>query len=130
MLVIVTTLILLTILQACTTNNNNKTTFDKIEYLKQKSVAVSLAMYTGSENILNDNATGEAKEKLIDIMKLISKQKVLVENIDISTSYEDDGRITIITSIEEKPFKSILFHEFTYEYIDGKWLIVSFGQDA
>jgi len=111
-------------------NANNKANIDEIEYLKQKSIAISLATYTGSKNILEENSTGKATTELIDKMTKNTNDKVQVEKININASHKEGNKIVIITGIQEVPFKTILFHQFTYENINGKWLIVDFGLDA
>lgn len=128
-ILVIAILFSLAILQGCTSVNNG-TSFDEIEYLEQKSIAISLATYTGTKSFLVDNSTSELKEKLLELVKKNSSKDVAIEYIKINTSFKEGERITVITSIEEKPFTSILFHNLTYEYVDGKWLLLKFEEDA
>ncbi|WP_066501789.1 hypothetical protein [Abyssisolibacter fermentans] len=120
------TLILLT---SCTLNKD-KTTVNEIEYLKQKSISVSLATYTGTKNILVNNSTEKSRDYLLDTMFRNTNKEVLIEKIDLNSFEKKDKRIIITISIQEKPFKSILFHQFIYEFINDKWVIVDFALDA
>ncbi len=126
---IVVILLILVILQGCSSNHDGNK-FDAIEYLEQKSIAISLATYTGSESFLLENSKPELKEILLDLAEKNSNKDVIVEHIKINTTYKEGESITVITMIEEKPFKSILFHNLTYEYINGKWLLVTLEEDA
>lgn len=112
------------------TLNEDKTSINEIEYLKQKSISVSLATYTGSKNILVNNSTEKSRDYLLDIMFRNTNKEVLIEKIDVNSFEKKDKKIIITIKIQEKPFESILFHQFIYEFIDDKWLIVDFGLDA
>lgn len=127
---IVVILLILVILQGCFLNQDGNK-FDAMEYLEQRSVAISLATYTGSESFLLENSKPELKEILLELAEKNSKKDVVVEHIKINTAFKEGESIIVITMIEEKPFNtSILFHNLTYEYIDGKWLLVKLEEDA
>lgn len=126
---IVVMLIILINLQGCATNQDDNK-FDAVEYLEQKSIAVSLATYTGSESFLLENSKPELKGILLDLAEKNLNKDVIVEHIKINTTFKEGESIIVITMIEEKPFKSILFHNLTYEYINGKWLLVKLEEDA
>lgn len=126
---IVVMLIILINLQGCATNQDDNK-FDAVEYLERKSIAVSLATYTGSESFLLENSKPELKGILLDLAEKNLNKDVIVEHIKINTTFKEGESIIVITMIEEKPFKSILFHNLTYEYINGKWLLVKLEEDA
>lgn len=125
---IVVMLLISLILHGCSTNQAKK--LDTIEYLEQKSIAISLATYTGSESFLLENSKTELKEILLDLAEKNLNKDVIVEHIKINTTFKEGESIIVITMIEEKPFKSILFHNLTYEYINGKWLLAKLEEDA
>ncbi|MDD4569887.1 MAG: hypothetical protein PHE70_07185 [Tepidanaerobacteraceae bacterium] len=43
---------------------------------------------------------------------------------------EGEGKIRVIVQLEENPFKTVLFHEMTFQKISGRWMIVDFESDV
>lgn len=119
----------LVILSGCTINK--EINVDNKEYLKERSIAISLATYTGTKNIIDSNTSENTKELLLNAMERNTEKNINVKHIEVNSLSEEDNKIIIITKIEEGPaLTTILFHEFTYENINGQWIIVDFGEDA
>lgn len=122
-------ILVLVVLVGCTLENN-KTSIDETEYIKEKSISVSLATYTGTKDILIKNSNNESRKYLLDTMERNIANDTIVQKVDINSIERNGNIITVIVKIEEEPFKSILFHEYKYELVDGKWIIVEFGVGA
>jgi len=101
-----------------------------IEYLKQKSITLSLATYTGTETIILNNSVDEAKERLLNRMVKCIDDNIKVKDIDINSYYKKNSVLCFTVSIEEIPFKTAVFYVFTYKIIDGKWKIINFNLDS
>lgn len=62
--------------------------------------------------------------------------KHLVPNRKSDTTFissyhkENKGRIRVIVQLEENPFKTVVFHEVTFQKIRGRWVLVDFELDA
>lgn|GEM_PF-2358335 len=120
------TIIVFTTLIYCNSMMNKKT----IEYLKQKSITLSLATYTGTETIILNNSVDEAKERLLNRMVKCIDDNIKVKDIDINSYYKKNSVLCFTVSIEEIPFKTAVFYVFTYKIIDGKWKIINFNLDS
>lgn len=101
------------------------------EYIKQKAIAMSLCTYTGAKDILIENSTDTALDYIIDTMNINKEKKVEIVEIKVNSyKVNNDNTISVYVAIEEKPFKSILFHEMIFKKIDGDWKLVEFGVSA
>jgi hypothetical protein len=47
-----------------------------------------------------------------------------------SYNEEDNEKIRVIVQLEENPFKTVLFHEMTFQKISGRWILVDFESDV
>lgn len=102
-----------------------------IDLLKEKSIAISLATYTGTKNIIDLNTLTNANELLLNAMERNTNKKTDVKNIEVDSVSEEDNNIIIITKVEEdSDLTTTLLHEFTYENIYDQWVIVDFREDV
>lgn len=101
------------------------------EYIKQKAITMSLCTYTGAKDILIENSIDTALDYIIDTMNINKEKEVEIVEIKVNSySVNNDNTISVYVAIEEKPFKTILFHEMTFKKIDGYWKLVKFGVSA
>lgn len=94
-----------------------------IDLLKEKSIAISLATYTGTKNIIDSNTLANANELLLNAMERNTHKKTDVKNIEVNSVSEEDNNIIIITKVAEGSDPTItLFHEFTLMIVYvGNW---------
>lgn len=103
----------------------------EVEYVKQKAITLSLSTYTGTENILVQNSADSIQQYLLNTMNINKEKKTEIIEVKINSfNINNDKTINIYVAIEEKPFKSILFHQMKFEKIDGIWKLTDFGNDS
>ncbi len=101
-----------------------------ISDIKKISLEISKETYENKNNSIKRYSVGEAQERLIEIKEKNFNNKIKFQQIDISSFVEIEEKIIITTKIQEEPFKTVIFYEFTYEKINGKWMVVNFNCDV
>ncbi|SHH68504.1 hypothetical protein SAMN02745135_01666 [Caloranaerobacter azorensis DSM 13643] len=77
------------------------------------------------------NSTDTALDYIMCTMNINKKKRVEIVEIKVNSyNINDDNTISVYVSIEERPFKSILFHEMIFKKIDRDWKLVEFGVSA
>jgi hypothetical protein len=113
----------------CSANKITKLDSTEEELIKQKSISISLATYSGASNYLSDMSNENTYKYLLDTLKLNDNKKIDVIKIN-SFVLNDDGSVNVVTEIYEKPFKTVLFHDMKFKKSNSKWVLVGFGADA
>ncbi len=76
---------------------------------------MSLCTYNGAKDILIKNSTDTALDYIMCTMNINKKKRVEIVEIKVNSyNINDDNTISVYVSIEERHFKSILFHEMIF----------------
>lgn len=101
-----------------------------ISDIKRNSLDISKETYENKDNSIKRYSIGEAQERLIERKEKIFNNKIKFQQIDINSFDEIGEKINITIKIQEDPFKTVIFYEFTYEKINDKWMVVNFNCDV
>ncbi len=101
-----------------------------ISDIKKISLEISKETYENINNSIKRYSIGEAQERLIERKEKNFNNKIRFQQIDVNSFLEIKEKIIVTTKIQEDPFKTVIFYEFTYEKINDKWIIVNFNCDV
>lgn len=121
--------IFILLVTGCSSEENIELDDIEEELIKQKAISISMATYSGSANYLKASSDKDEHKHLLDTLNINKDKKI--NDIKISTFVvNDDGSVLVIVEIYDEPFKTVLFHEMTFNKLYNKWVLVDFGVSA
>ncbi|HHV18630.1 MAG TPA: hypothetical protein GXZ27_07200 [Thermoanaerobacterales bacterium] len=114
----------------CYLSKINLTNAAEEELLKTKALAVTMSIYLRNTDLISIEMESDTQQEINKVIKYLDPNCNLDKAFISSYNEEDNEKIRVIVQLEENPFKTVLFHEMTFQKISGRWILVDFESDV
>ena len=129
LIIIILSFVIIWSLGCCFSKTNSANAAEE-ELLKTRALAVTMSIYLRNMDLIPVEMESDPQKEINRVIKYLETNCKLDKAFINSYHKEDEGKIRVIVQLEENPFKTVLFHEMTFQKISGRWILVDFESDV
>ncbi len=99
------------------------------ELLKAKALAVTMSIYLRNMDLIPVEIESDPQQEINKVIEHLEPNCKL-DKAFINSCHKESKGTRVIVQLEETPFKTVLFHEMTFQKISGRWILVDFESDV